>query len=140
MRPNKDDYYINIAKAVSLRSTCIKRQYGAVIVNNDEIVSTGYNGSPRGDINCCDIGKCDRLNVPHNSGNYTICKAVHAEQNAIISASRNEMIGSDLYLYGKESDKDVFDIEPCPVCKKMIKNAGIKRIITIGGIKNVNDF
>lgn len=134
MRPDKNSYYINIAKAVSLRSTCIKRQYGAVIVNNDEIISTGYNGSPRGEVNCCDIGKCDRLNMPHNSGNYTTCKAVHAEQNAIISASRNEMLGADLYLYGSEKNEDVINIEPCPVCRKMIKNAGIKRIITIEGI------
>jgi dCMP deaminase len=137
-RLSKDDYYLNIAKAVSLRSTCIKRQYGAVIVNHDEIISTGYNGSPRGDVNCCDIGKCDRLNVPHNSGNYNTCKAVHAEQNAIISASRTEMLGGDLYLFGTESNEDIHDIEPCPVCKKMIKNAGIKRIITLGGIINEN--
>lgn len=99
-RISRDAYYLGIAKAVSKRSTCLRRQYGAVIVCNDEIVSTGYNGSPRGEVNCCDVGICHRVNREHNDGNYAICPAVHAEQNAIISASRVELFGSTLYLYG----------------------------------------
>lgn len=124
-----DDYYLNIAQAVSKRSSCLKRQYGCVIVNNREIIATGYNGSPRDTPNCCDKGYCKRLNVPHNSGQYDECDSVHAEQNALISASRRDMIGATLYLHGEENGH-VIDSEPCPICKRMIQNAGIKRIIT----------
>lgn len=132
-RLSKDEYYINIAKAVSKRSTCLKRQYGAVIINNDEIVSTGYNGSPRGVINCCDTGVCKRLSKPNNSGDYSDCHSVHAEQNAIISASRKEMIGATLYLYGEENGKAIEDCIPCPICSRMIKNSGIIRVVSIKG-------
>ena len=128
IRPTKDEYYLGIAKAISKRSTCLRRHYGAVIVNNDEIVSTGYNGSPRGDENCCDTGKCNRIGCEHNDGNYGDCKSVHAEMNAIISASRAEMLGSTLYLYGEENGHEII-AEPCPICARMIKNAGIKNII-----------
>ena len=142
-RITKDEYYLKIAKAVSSRSTCLKRQYGCVIVNNDEIIATGYNGSPRGEINCCDIGFCKRMDEPNNSGKYDECHSVHAEQNAMISASRKDMIGATLYLYGQEdrmerlTDSSPFeqitemeiDAEPCPICKRMLKNAGIKRIV-----------
>ena len=100
-RMSKTEYYLAIALAVSKRSTCLKRRYGAVIVNNDEIVSTGYNGNPRGEDNCCDRGNCQRMNLPSNSGNYNDCFSVHAEQNAMISASRNEMLGSAIYLAGE---------------------------------------
>ena len=124
-----DDYYMNIAKAASKCSSCLKRHYGCVIVNNREIIATGYNGSPRDTPNCCDNGYCKRLNVPHNSGQYDECDSVHAEQNALISASRRDMIGATLYLYGEENGH-VIDSEPCPICKRMIQNAGIKRIIT----------
>lgn len=137
VRPLKDEYYINIAKAVSKRSTCLKRHYGAIIVNNDEIVSSGYNGSPRGMDNCCDKGICSRLDKPHNSGDYSDCFSVHAEQNAIISASRREMIGATLYLYGEEiKDNKISEISnciPCPICSRMIKNAGISRVISRTG-------
>lgn len=132
-RLSKDEYYINIAKAVSKRSTCLRRQYGAVIINNDEIVSTGYNGSSRGEVNCCDVGACKRLDKPHNSGDYSDCLSVHAEQNAIISASRKEMIGATLYLYGEEDGKAIEDCAPCPICSRMIKNSGIVRIVSIKG-------
>ena len=132
-RLSKDEYYINIAKAVSKRSTCLKRQYGAVIINNDEIVSTGYNGSPRGVVNCCDTGVCKRLSKPNNSGDYSDCHSVHAEQNAIISASRKEMIGATLYLYGEENGKAIEDCVPCPICSRMIKNSGIIRVVSIKG-------
>lgn len=130
MRISTDEYYLNIAKAVAARSTCLRRQYGAVIVNYGEIVSTGYNGAIRGGINCCDINDCPRLNEPHNSGDYGTCRGVHAEQNAMLSASRQEMIGGDMYLFGVENDKDIEDVVACPLCEKMIHNAGIKRLIT----------
>lgn len=129
-RIHKREYYLNIAKAVSKRSTCLRRQYGAVIVKNDEIVATGYNGSPRGEINCCDIGRCYRINCEHNDGNYAICPAVHAEQNAIISASRAELLGSTLYLYGYDCEiKNSIKAIPCAICERLIKNAGIERVI-----------
>lgn len=142
-RITKDEYYLKIAKAVSSRSTCIKRQYGCVIVNNDEIIATGYNGSPRGEKNCCDIGTCKRLNEPNNSGKYDECQSVHAEQNALISASRKDMLGATMYLYGQETRKETItassdfrmfqpiEIEavPCPICLRMIKNAGIKVLV-----------
>ena len=131
-RISVDEYYLEIAKAVSRRSSCLKRQYGAVIVNNQEIVATGYNGSPRGEANCCDVGICNRLNEAHNSGKYDLCKSVHAEQNAIISASRKDMIGGTLYLYGEENGKPI-EAVPCPICGRMIKNAGISRVVSNGG-------
>lgn len=129
-RPTKDDYYLNIARVVSSRSTCLKRQYGAVIVNNDEIISTGYNGAPRGEKHCLDRGKCDRMKSKNNSGDYSDCFSVHAEQNAIISASRREMIGSTLYLVGFDGDNELENPEPCPICSRMIKNSGIVKVIT----------
>lgn len=132
MRMSKDEYYLNIAKAVLQRSTCLKRKYGCVIVKDDVIVATGYNGSPRGEVNCCDSGKCKRLNIPHNSGDYSICKAVHAEQNAIISASRKDLIDSTVYLYCEENNEPIA-AEPCPICRNMLVNAKVKNIISIAG-------
>ncbi len=128
-RISKTDYYLNIAAAVALRSTCLRRQYGAVIVQNDEIISTGYNGSARGDKNCCDEGKCWRAenNIPHGE-QYEKCMAVHAEQNAIISASRKDMLGATLYLVGIEDGK-LIQAEPCEICRRMITNAGIANIV-----------
>ena len=130
MRIDKNDYYLNIAFAVAQRSTCIRRQYGAVIVNNDEIVSTGYNGSARGEENCCDVGKCWRQehDIPHGE-QYEKCVAVHAEQNAIISASRKDMLGATLYLVGIENG-ELIEAEPCEICRRMITNAGIANIVT----------
>lgn len=139
-RISKDDYYLNIATAVAGRSTCLRRHYGAVIVKNDEIIATGYNGAARGDANCCDIHTvCPRSHKDHNSGDYSDCPAVHAEQNAIISAPREQMIGATLYLSGtdiiKTTDntihtKPIYGAEPCPICARLIKNAGIVRIVT----------
>lgn len=143
-RISKDAYYLEIAQTVSQRSTCLKRRYGAVIVNNDEIIATGYNGAPRGETNCCDIGSCKRLDKPSNSGDYSDCHSVHAEQNAIISASRSEMLGSTMYLYGEwarmalghggEITHIIWEpleaSEPCPICRRMIANAGIIRVVT----------
>lgn len=130
MRLNKDNYYIGIAQAVSKRSTCLRRQYGAVIVKDDEIISTGYNGSPRGCENCCDTGNCKRMNAKHNDGNYADCKSVHAEMNAIISAKRSDMIGATLYLAGFENGQEIENALPCPICKRLIKNAGIERVVS----------
>lgn len=142
-RVTKNEYYIGIAEAVSKRSTCLKRRYGCIIVKNDEIISTGYNGSPRGSVNCCDVGQCKRLNKPSNSGDYSDCHSVHAEQNAMLSAARKDMIGSVMYLYGEEfkvindfclgnveSWVKINNPEPCPICKRMIENAGIIKVIT----------
>lgn len=135
-RISKDDYYLGIAEAVAQRSTCLRRKYGAVIVNNDEIVSTGYNGAPRGCANCCDLGFCERekLGVPKGE-RYDLCKSVHAEQNAIISASRKDMLDSTLYITGLEV-QDVghkyANPEPCMICKRFIQNAGIMRVIGRG--------
>ena len=112
------------------RSTCLRRSYGAIIVKDDSIVATGYNGAPRGDENCCDVGVCWREahGIPHGE-QYEKCVAVHAECNAIISASRNEMLGSTLYLYGFENGAPMKAPEPCVMCARMIKNAGITTVI-----------
>ena len=137
-RISKLRYYLDIALSVSKRSNCLKRHYGCVIVNNDEIIATGYNGSPRGEQNCCDIGYCKRLDAPHNSGQYDDCHAVHAEQNALISASRKDMIGATMYLTGEEEflDKweEIVNAEPCPICMRMIQNSGIKEIYDRKGL------
>ena len=134
LRPSKDAYYLDIARAVSRRSTCLRRRYGAVVVANDEIIATGYNGSARGDGNCCDIGYCHRADCRHNDGNYGACPAVHAEMNALLSASRSETIGATLYLagYDLEEGRQIYgwEIEPCPVCARMIANAGIEAVVT----------
>ena len=133
MRPSKEEYYLGIALAVSKRSTCLKRHYGCVIVKDDVIIATGYNGSPRGCENCCDVGVCKRLNKPHNSGDYSDCHSVHAEQNAMLSTSRSKTIDATLYLAGEEADgSEIYDAEPCPICSKMIMNSGISRIVTKG--------
>lgn len=130
-RINKTDYYLSIAEQVAKRSTCLRRQYGAVIVKNDEIISTGYNGAPRGVENCCDKGECWREanDIPHGT-QYEACVAVHAEQNVIISASRQEMLGATLYLAGFENGEKMTDPRPCVICERMIRNAGIDTVIT----------
>lgn len=130
-RPSKNRYYLDIAAAVSRRSTCIRRQYGAVIVKNDVILSTGYNGSARGWLNCCDMGKCwrEEHNIPHGE-QYEKCRAVHAEANAIVNASRADMIGAKLYLAGFENGERIEDPKPCEMCERLIMNAGIIEVIT----------
>lgn len=143
MRPDKDTYYLDIALAVLKRSPCIRRHYGCVIVKDDVIIATGYNGSPRGEENCCERGTCFREGMEHNSGDYSECRSVHAEQNAMLVATRKDMIGATLYLVGEEayfSDnlkydfwKEIKQAEPCPICKRMIKNAGIVRIVNRSG-------
>ena len=132
MRPDKHGYYLSIAEAVLARSTCLRRKYGAVIVKDDEIISTGYNGSPRGLPNCCDVGICKRenLQIPHGE-RFELCSSVHAEMNAIISASRKDMLGATLYLAGKEADGSlIYYAEPCLMCRRLIINAGIERVIS----------
>ena len=144
-RVSKEEYYLDIALSVSKRSTCLKRHYGCIIVKNDQIIATGYNGSARGEVNCCDVGKCPRINKPSNSGDYSDCPAVHAEQNAMLSCSRIDMIGSVMYLDGEEfvSDKEkgcwvywkkIENVVPCPICERMIRNSGIEMVITRKGI------
>lgn len=132
-RISKADYYLNIAAEVAKRGTCLRRNYGAVIVKNDEIISTGYTGAPRGSSNCCDTGSCRRqeLNIPSGQ-RYELCRSVHAEMNAIISASRAEMQGATLYLAGwdVETGEQLDNPEPCLLCKKCIINAGILEVIT----------
>lgn len=140
-RVTKDEYYLDIAYAVCKRSNCIKRHYGAVIVKNDKIIATGYNGSPRGEVNCCDLGMCKRLYKPSNSGDYADCHSVHAEMNALLQANRDELEGSTLYLAGEEFNKTnqeqgdftynrLSDCSPCPICDRMIRNSGIEKVIT----------
>lgn len=132
MRISIDKYYLNIARAVSLRSSCLTRQYGAVVVKDGEIIATGYNGAPRGMPNCCDIGYCTRHmseEHTHNDGKYDSCESVHAEMNALLSASRKDTIGSTLYLFGSDNGKPIDKVEPCPVCKRLIVNAGVVRVV-----------
>lgn len=127
-RIGKDEYYLGIAKAVSARSTCLRRQYGAIVVKDDRIISTGYNGSARGEENCCDVGVCWREahGIPHGE-QYEKCVGVHAEDNAISQAGR-EAIGGVLYLAGIENGK-LIDAVPCLMCERKIKNAGIERVV-----------
>lgn len=135
VRISKDEYYLNIAKEVATRGTCLRRNYGAVIVKNDEIVATGYTGAPRGRINCNALGKCIRMEQKVPSGQrYELCRSVHAEQNAIISCSRDKMIGATLYLYGWDVENNSVKKfpKPCTLCERMIINAGIKEVITYG--------
>ena len=139
-RESKNSYYLSIAEAVLARSTCLRRKYGAVIVRDDEIISTGYNGSPRGASNCIDLGYCYRQQheVPHGE-NYELCRSVHGEANAIISASRRDMIGATLYLAGQEADgTPIADIAPCLMCYRLILNAGISTIVTRNADGTIN--
>jgi dCMP deaminase len=133
-RPSKDEYYLGIAAKVAARSTCLRRQYGAVIVKDDVIVSTGYNGAARGEPNCSDNGECWRQQngIPHGE-RYEFCKAVHAEANAIINGNRADMIGATLYLAGYEDGKPMNKPAPCVMCARMIMNARIERVVTDSG-------
>ncbi len=131
-RRDKTNYYLDIAETVIERGTCLRRNFGAIIVKNDQIVSTGYVGAPRGRKNCCDLGYCTRakLNVPRGE-RYELCRSVHAEMNAIIHASRAEMLDATLYLVGKEFDTGEYvkSACPCSMCTRLIINAGITTVI-----------
>lgn len=133
-RIDKVHYYLNVAKAVAGRGTCLRRNFGAIIVNHDRIVSTGYVGAPSGRQNCCDTGKCIRqeLKVPRGE-RYELCRSVHAEMNAIINASKEEMDGSTMYLIGIEQSNGTLVKKPCccSLCKRLVINAGIKKVITM---------
>lgn len=131
-RRDKINYYLDLAETVSQRGTCLRKQYGAVIVKNDEVVSTGYVGAPRGRANCIDLGFCirEKLQVPRGQ-RYELCRSVHAEANAIISASRERMLNSSLYLSGidlKDDGNYVKNANPCSMCKRLIINAGIEQV------------
>lgn len=131
-RRDKTNYYLDLAETVSQRGTCLRRLYGAVIVKNDEVISTGYVGAPRGRANCSDLGYCLRtkMGVPRGE-RYELCRSVHAEANAIISASRNDMLGSTLYLVGKEvsTGEYIKNAICCSMCKRLVINAGISTVI-----------
>ena len=133
-RTSKEHYYLEIADTVSRRSTCLRRQYGAIIVRSDEVISTGYNGAPRGRQNCSDLGFCRRehLNIPSGE-RYELCRSVHAEANCIISAARRDIIGGTLYLVGRDAKTGALlsDTAPCFMCKRLIINAGITKVVTL---------
>ncbi len=139
-RRDKVNYYLDIAENVLKRGTCLRRNYGAIIVNNDEIISTGYSGAPRRRKNCIDIGFCmrERLNIPRGQM-YEKCRSVHSEANACLSASRKYMMGSSLYLVGREkkSEQIVTNADCCAMCKKLIINSGIEKVIIRD---NENDY
>jgi len=132
-RPSKDEYYLAIAKAVAQRSPCIRRQFGAIVVRDDVVVSTGYNGPARGVVNCMEVGCLkDEMNVPHYTG-YEWCIGVHAEENAVVNAARHgaSVLGGTLYLYGQNyRDGSLVEGRPCDRCKRILINAGIKRVVT----------
>ncbi len=131
-RRDKHNYYLDIAETVLERGTCLRRNYGSIIVKNDEIISSGYTGSPRGRKNCLDLGYCRReqMNIPRGE-RYELCRSVHSEANAIISAPRRDMIGATLYLAGKDAKTGdiVQNASSCAMCKRMIINAGIEKVV-----------
>jgi len=147
-RTDKENYYLDIADTVAERSTCLRRHYGAIIVHNDEIVSTGYNGAPRGRKNCSDAGGCirDAMNIPSGE-RYELCRSVHAEANAIISAARRDCIGATMYLAGRsaKTNEILADTASCSMCRRLVINAGIKKIVCRVGdgqytVTNVRDW
>ncbi len=132
-RVSKENYYLDIAQTVASRSTCLRKAYGAIIVKNDVIVSTGYNGAPRGRKNCSDIGTClrEEMKIPRGE-RYELCRSVHAEANAIIYASREEMLGATLYMACIDPMKNgelVSGTSSCAMCKRTVINAGIEKIV-----------
>lgn len=131
-RRDKINYYLDIAQTVALRGTCLRRNFGAILVKNDEIIATGYNGAPRGRENCCDLGYCTRekLNIPRGE-RYELCRSVHAEANTIISASRSQALGSTLYLACLDCKTGTLapGTSPCAMCKRMLLNAGVEQVV-----------
>ena len=147
-RISKENYYLDIAQTVLERATCLRRVYGAIIVKNDEIISTGYNGAPRGRANCVDMGYCSReaMRVPRGE-RYELCRSVHAEANAIISASRRDMAGGTLYLVGRDARTgELLGVATaCAMCRRMVINAGLSRVVirrteTEYDVVNVSDW
>lgn len=131
-RISKENYYLDIAQTVLERATCLRRVYGAIIVKNDEIISTGYNGAPRGRKNCTDLGFCAReqRSVPRGE-RYELCRSVHAEANAIISAARRDMVGGTIYLVGRDARTGQLlgDATSCPMCRRLVINSGLKEVV-----------
>lgn len=134
----KDEYYLGIALAVAKKSTCLKKQYGAIIVKNDQVLATGYNGPVRGEPHCT---KCTKVSCDKDMLEYSSCPACHAEMNCIISASRDEMLGATLYLAGyiTSTGEENLNVEPCEICLRLIKNAGIDRVVTNNGVLYIRD-
>lgn len=132
MRKDKINYYLDIAQSVSERSTCLRRHYGCIIVKNDEIIATGYNGAPRGRKNCDELGYCyrEQMKVPRGE-RYELCRSVHAEQNAIISAARRDLLDATMFICGINASSN--EVEPnstsCLMCKRVVINSGIKEVI-----------
>ena len=141
-RISKENYYSDIAQTVIERATCLRRCYGAIIVKNDEIISTGYNGAPRGRKNCVDLGCCTResMNVPHGE-RYELCRSVHAEANAIISAARKDCVGGTLYLVGRDARTGELlgDATSCSMCRRLIINAGLSKVIMRTGADSFSE-
>lgn len=135
-RVSKQQYYMNIAEEVSKRATCMSAHFGCLIVKDDQIISTGYNGAPRNTKDCYEIGFCLRRKLGVKSGTkYEMCRSVHAEQNAIINSARAgvSLLGGDMYLFGKrvlDGKGQLLNAYPCFICKKMILNSGISRMIS----------
>ena len=147
-RISKENYYLDIAETVLERATCLRRVYGAIIVKHDEIISTGYNGAPRGRANCTDMGYCTReaMKVPRGE-RYELCRSVHAEANAIISASRRDMVGGTIYLVGRDAQTGelLSDATSCSMCRRMVINSGLERVVirrtqTEFDVVNVRDW
>ena len=131
-RISKENYYLDIAETVLERATCLRRVYGAIIVKNDEILSTGYNGAPRGRVNCSELGYCNREQLRIPSGQrYELCRSVHAEANAIISAARRDMVGGTLYLVGRNAQTGelLHDATSCAMCRRLVINAGLSKVV-----------
>ena len=130
LRPDWNEYFLEIAKAVGRRATCLRRRYGAIVVKDKIIISTGYNGAPRGEANCIDTGVCERerLHVPKGQ-NYELCVAVHAEQNAIINADPVKMEGASIYVVGYNADGTLASGNPCLHCRRMLRNARLSQVI-----------
>ncbi|MCI9647951.1 deaminase [Oscillibacter sp.] len=131
-RISKENYYLDIAETVLERATCLRRVYGAIIVKNDEIIATGYNGAPRGRANCVDLGYCSReaMRVPRGE-RYELCRSVHAEANAIISAARRDTVGGTLYLVGRDARTGALlpDATSCSMCRRLVINAGLEKVV-----------
>lgn len=131
-RISKENYYLDIAQTVLERATCLRRVYGAIIVKNDEIISTGYNGAPRGRKNCVDMGFCTReaMQIPRGE-RYELCRSVHAEANAIISAARRDMVSGTLYLVGRNAQTGelLHDATSCSMCRRLVINAGLSKVV-----------
>ena len=131
-RVDKENYYLDIAETVTERGTCLRRNFGAIVVRNDEIISTGYTGAPRGRENCSDLGYCmrDKLGIPRGE-RYEMCRSVHAEANCVISAARRDTIGGTLYLVGKDAKTGelVENANCCAMCKRLVINSGIEKVV-----------